>query len=216
MAEPLQTSGPPQPPQTSAAKPQAKQPAAAPKPPAETDYAHVPLGEEMDKAKWTLPPIGIVLIGIALVALIGFVVGWFNRYQPVASGKVDQVFAVATTDGSSVLASVQVTVKNDFKKPVFIRNLKGELKTADGKSYEDVPANEVDYARYFEAFPDLRAHAGPALKPETRIEPGQQVQGTMVFGFPVTKDDFDKRQNLLITVEPYDSRAIVFSEKPQK
>lgn len=186
---------------------------AAKKPPAETDYAHIPLGEEMDRAKWTLPPIGIVLIGIAVVAVVGFALGWFNRYQPAVSGHVDDVFAVQMSDGASVLSTVRVSVKNDTQKALYIRNLKGELKTADGKSMEDVPASEVDYERYFQAFPDLRAHAGPALKLEQKIDPGQQVQGTLVFGFNVTKDDFDKRQNLLITIEPYDNRAIVLAEK---
>ena len=189
----------------------------APTPPKDIDYGNVPLSEEFDKAKWTLPPVGIVLAGIAIVLVVGAVLGWFNRYIPVASGQIREVFAVEGSDKASVLTTVLVSVRNDTEKPIFIKNLNAKLDTADGKSYDDTAANEVDYERYFQAFPDLRAHAiAAALKPETKIAPGQQVSGTLVFGFPVPKADFDSRKNLSVTVEPYDQRAIVVAEKEQK
>src|ERR1051326_1557705 len=199
--------------------PQPSPPAAAPKsvaPPKDIDYGNVPLSEEMDKAKWQLPPAQIVGVGIAVALIAALILAWIFRYQPVASGQLRDVFAVETTDHSSVLSTVLVSVRNDFEKSIFIKNMKGTLTTADGKTYEDIPASEVDYERYFQAFPDLRAHALAALKPETKIVPGQQASGTLVFGFPVTKEQFDSRKNLEITVEPYDRRAIVISEKPQK
>jgi hypothetical protein len=204
-------------PETQAPRP--SQPAAAPKPvqpPKDIDYGNVPLSEEMDKAKWQLPPAQIVGVGVAVVVIAALIFAWIFRYQPVASGQLRDVFAVETTDHSSVLATVLVSVRNDFEKSIFIKNLKGTLTTADGKTYEDIPASEVDYERYFQAFPDLRAHAIEALKPETKIVPGQQASGTLVFGFPVTKEQFDSRKNLEITIEPYDRRAIVISEKPAK
>lgn len=204
MSDPQPTVPPPQPSQTT--KPQPK----------EIDYGNVPLSEEMDKAKWQLPPAQIVGVGIAVVLIVGLIVGWIFRYQPVASGQLRDAFAVETTDHSSVLCTVLVSVRNDFERPIFIKEMKGTLTTADGKTYDDIPASEVDYERYFQAFPDLRAHALQALKPETKVIPGQQASGTLVFGFPVTKDQFDSRKNLEVRVEPYDRRAIVISEKPQK
>lgn len=180
------------------------------------EYGHLPLSEEMDKAKWTLPPITIVLAGIGIMVVLGLMFGMIFRYQPVATGQFRDVFCVEMADQASVLCTVQITVRNDSEKPLFIHSLKGTLQTADGKGYEDTPANEVDYERYFQAFPALREHATAALKPETKIVPGQQVYGTLVFGFPVPQSQFDSRQNLLITVQPYDNRAIVMAEKAQK
>ena len=211
MADPLPNTDAQQTSQTATPAPQA--PKLQPK---EIDYGNVPLSEEMDKAKWQLPPAQIVGVGVAIVLIVGLIVGWIFRYQPVASGQVRDVFAVETSDHASVLATVMVSVRNDFEKSIFIKNMKGTLTTADGKTYDDIPASEVDYDRYFQAFPDLRQHAIEALKPETKIVPGQQASGTLVFGFPVTKAQFDSRKNLEITVEPYDRRAIVISEKPQK
>ena len=204
MAEPVPNTPAPAAPQ---AAPKAK--------PAEPEYGHIPLTEEMDRAKWTLPPWPIVLVGIAVIAVIGGVLGWFTRYQPVASGTLGDIYAIELADHASVLASAQITVRNDSDKPIFIHSLQAELK-ANGQTYNDVAATEVDDLRYFEAFPDLKQHATTVLKPETRILPHQQVQGTMVFGFPVTKQQFDGRQSLDITVEPYDRRSIIIAEHPAK
>jgi len=203
-------------PQPTTPAPQPTTTATAPKQPESINYGNVPFSEEMDKAKWQLPPAQIVGVGVAIVLIVGLIVGWIFRYQPVASGQVREVFAVETTDKSSVLCTVLVSVRNDFERPIFIKEMKGTLTTADGKSYDDTPASEVDFERYFQAFPDLRSHAVAAIKPETKIVPGQQAAGTLVFGFPVTKEQFDGRKNLQITIEPYDRRAIVISEKPQK
>src|ERR1051326_7222533 len=87
--------------------PQPSQPAAprSVAPPKEIDYGNVPLSEEMDKAKWQLPPAQIVGVGIAVVLIVGVIVGWIFRYQPVASGQVRDIFAVETTDKSSVLCT---------------------------------------------------------------------------------------------------------------
>jgi hypothetical protein len=199
----------PSPPATSQPTPRKPQPK-------EIDYGNVPLSEEMDKAKWQLPPAQIVGVGVAVVLIVALIVGWIFRYQPVASGQLRDIYAVETSDHSSVLATVMVSVRNDFERSIFIKNMKATLTTADGKTYDDTPASEIDYERYFQAFPDLRQHAIAALKPETKIIPGQQASGTLVFGFPVTKEQFDSRKNLEITIEPYDRRAIVISEKPQK
>ncbi|HZQ92115.1 MAG TPA: hypothetical protein VFA60_10010 [Terriglobales bacterium] len=190
--------------------PATKQPPRQEAPP--PDFGHIPMTEEMDRARWTLPPLRIVAVGIGIFLILVAVVSWFTRYQPVASGTVDQVFAVETADKANVLAAIQVTVRNDSKKLLYVKNLKATLK-AGGKESTDEPASAVDYERYFQGFPDLRAHAGEALKPETQVQPGKAVTGTMIVAFPVSKQDFDARQSLTVSVEPYDERAISFAEK---
>ena len=80
MAEnPIPT--PPSKPPEPAATPQSKpgQPAAKPEP----EYAHVPMSEEFDKAKWTLPPFVPVLIAAVVVAVIVAIVSFTNRPKPV-------------------------------------------------------------------------------------------------------------------------------------
>src|SRR5258707_12407783 len=91
-------------------------------------------------------------------------------------------FPIWGGDPASVLATIQSTVRNDTDKPLFIRNLKGQLK-ANGQTYDDVPAEEVDYERNFQSYPDPIQHASAVLNPETRIVPGLQAPCTLVLAF---------------------------------
>lgn len=181
-------------------------------PPAPPDAGHIPFTEEFDRAKWTLPPLPILGVGLAIFALALVVVMWFGRYQPAVSGTVSDVFAVEQVGGEAVLLTAQVTVRNDTDKALFIKQIKGELR-ADNRTLADDAAATSDFERYFTGYPDLRPHATAPLKNETRIAPHQQVSGTVVFGFPVTKQQFDARQELKVIVVPYDRREVPISEK---
>ena len=52
----------------------------------------------------------------------------------------------------------------------------------------------------------------PPQMNEAKIAPGGRQAGTMVFSFPVTKDQFDKRKSLTITIQPYDQKAVVLTK----
>ena len=73
----------------------------------------------------------------------------------------------------------------------------------------DDAAPAVDAQRYFEAFPDLKAHALDILTAETRMNPGEKISGTVVVSFPVKADVFAARKSLTVTVAPYDELPVV-------
>ncbi len=185
----------------------------APKPAAsvpEPDAGHIPMSEEMDRAKWTLPPPKIVGIALLIVAIVVTAVSWLARAKPGALGSIDQIFAVEQPDKNSVLVAVQFTVKNVEKKPLWIRNLKARLKT--DQEFNDEAASAVDFERYFQAYPELRQHASEAMKAETRIEPGAQQSGTIIVGFPVPKEAFERRKSFSVILEAYDRRPLVITK----
>src|SRR5947209_19121880 len=63
-------------------------PPPSPKPEA-PDAGHVPMTEEMDSAKWSLPPIVPVLIALALVAIaVAIYTVHGTRFVPRPNGKV--------------------------------------------------------------------------------------------------------------------------------
>ena len=183
-----------------------KKPAAPP-----PDAGHIPMGEEFDRAKWTLPPWQPVAIALAIVAVIVLVVVWQLSLKPLAVGSIDDVAAVQLP-GDSVLVAVQVTVTNPGKKALWIHNLKARLKTATGE-FSDTAASPVDFERYFQGFPELRAHAIEPLKVETKIAPGATERGMIIVSFPVNKEAFDKRQAISVIIEPYDQRAVVITKQ---
>ena len=174
------------------------------------DPAHVPMSEEFDRAKWTLPPIGIVLIGIAIVAVVGALLVYTNRAKPVVGGGINSVASVQLPD-NTVLAAVQLNISNSTQKQWYIENIKATIKTAQGE-FSDDAATAVDSQRYFQAFPALGNAGTQVLKFDQKLAPGQQESGTVVFSFPITKDQFDQRQSLTITIQPFDNLPVTFTK----
>ncbi len=186
-------------------------PAAAPKPKEqEIDRAHVPWSEEFDKAKWTLPPAKIVGIALVIVAIVVVILSYLNRAKPVASGGITTVNAVQLQD-NTILAAISLNVGNITDKKWYIRNVKATVKTDQGE-YSDDAATAVDSERYFQAFPGLGAGASPILKFDQKIDPGQSGAGTIVVSFPITKEQFDARKSLTVTIEPFDNKPVTLTK----
>ncbi len=195
---------PPTPEQTEAGLPLAPQPGGPPIVPA--------FGEEFDRAKWTLPPVKIVGIAIAIVAVALAVVAFLNRARPVGVGSIDKVAAAELGDKASVLVAINITLRNVTEKPLYIHEMNATVSTAQGKSLSDSAASPVDFARYFQAYPALGQSAIAPLQVETKIAPGAEVRGTLVVSFPVSAAEFDQRKSLRVTIRPYDRPPVVLTQ----
>ena len=147
------------------------------------------IGEEFGTAKRNLPPAKIVLIGIAVVLVVGAILV-FTQSLPSSAGSIDDVVGVEVPNQGTVLAAINVTVRNGGKKAMWIHSMKATLKTDSGE-FPDEAASPVDFERYFQALPALKQHAMEPLKVETKIQPGGEVNGTIMVSFPVTQDGFD-------------------------
>ncbi len=174
------------------------------------DRAHVPMGEEFSRARWTLPPWQPVAVALAIVAVVVVALSFLTRAKPQGSASLDNV-NVVQVQPDSVLVAVNVTLANNGEKPMWIHTIKATL-TTDKGIFNDEAAPAVDVERYYQAFPDLKQNTQPALLPEAKIAPGAQQKGTVVFSFNVPKDDFDKRKSLTVTIQPYDQKAVVLTK----
>src|SRR5437667_9840696 len=92
-----------------------------------SDAGHVPMTEEFDRAKWTLPPIVPVLIALAVVAVVValFLVGT-NR--PIARGNILGVYPAEQAHQTHVLVGVQLAVEHLDKNPIWIRDIRVPVK----------------------------------------------------------------------------------------
>ncbi len=151
-----------------------------------------------------------ICLGILAIAVIIFI--FLEKPTASASGSIDNVTAVAIPNQDSLLVAINVSFRNNSKQPFWIHDIKADLVTANG-SYADTAASAIDFARYFQAFPELQQHALPALKPEDKIAPGAEDAGTIVVGFPVTTDAFNSRKSLTVTVWPYDQQVPLIMKK---
>jgi hypothetical protein len=160
--------------------------------------------EDMATPERKLPPTKILLITLAGLAVVLAIWGFLGRAKPQGAGSVDNVVAVELPNQNAMLVAITVTLHNSGEKPLWIHTIQGKLKTPPKNEYLDVAASAVDFDRYFEAYPALKPGALPALMPETKILPGNDVKGTVIVSFPVKQDEFDKRQSLSVSVLPYD------------
>ena len=175
-----------------------------------SDIGHVPMSEEFDRAKWTLPPIVPVLIGLAAVAIVVGLLVVTHRPKPTANGEITKVAAAEQAD--NVVVAVQIKFHNLTEQRVWVRNITSELEAADGKKYPDSSAAADDMNRYIQAFPVLGEAKAEPLREDLKIAPGNSFTGMTVFAYPVKKADFDARKSLTVTIAFYDRAPLVLKQ----
>ena len=175
------------------------------------DAGHVPITEEFDSAKRTLPPAAPVAIALVVVAIVVGIIAFLFRAKPVVQGGIDAAFFSEPAGMSNGMVLLQVTLRNVGSRTLYIKNIKVNLKT--DQELSDDAASPIDYDRYFTAYPDLKEHVTQPLLVEMKIPPGGEQKGTVVVSFPVTKEQFDARKDLNVTIEPYDQNPIVLREQ---
>lgn len=186
-------------------------PAPAPKPSSPApDAGHIPITEEMDSAKWTLPPVIPIVIAVVLVAVVIAVVVFSTRPKPVATGNITKVLAVE--NGDNVLVAVHVNFHNEMDQSVWIREINSAVQTADGKTYNDNAAPGADLDRYLQAAPPLAEGRIAPLRAEMKIPARQSQAGMVIFAFPVTKAVFDGRKSLTVRMDFYDHPSVVLKQ----
>ena len=189
------------------------------------DAGHVPMSEEFDSAKWTLPPIVPVVIGLVIVAIVVGIVLIGGRAKPGATALITGVYAVDQKGQTGVLAIVQVHIHNVGTRPLWIKASSVTIETDRGK-WTDEAAAASDFKRYFQAYPELKPYEKPALAAETKIPPDTDFDGMVLVGYPpppepnaatpppgFSKADFDKRKSLTINIDLYDRRPLEVQEK---
>jgi len=178
-------------------------PPSTPAPPAPPPGTPFNIAEEFGTRRKNLPPTRIVLIGVGLVVIVAVIFAAIQRPQSQASGSIDDVVAAEIPDQNSVLVAINLSIHNGGSKPYWIHTIEASIETSSG-NFSDEAAAAVDFDRYFQGFPTLKAHALPALKRETMLAPGADTQGTIIVSFPVSADAFAKRKSITVTVRPYD------------
>ncbi len=190
-------------------KPQATKPTQAANAPS---AGHIPITEEMDSAKWTLPPIVPLLVATVLVAIVVSVVVLSNKTKPSASLAITKVVSAAQ-EGNTMVA-IQIELDNQVEGPLWIKEIKAEVETADGKKYSDSAAPGVDAPRYMEAFPPLAEAKADWLKEELKIPTKTSFNGVAIFSYPVAKAAFDKRKQVTLRIQLYDRPSLVATNVP--
>jgi hypothetical protein len=195
-----------------------EKPNAAPTPPpanppsAPAKGPTINIADEFGTAKRNLPPMKIVGIAIAAVVIVFAIVAFVQRAKPQGGGSLDNVVAVDLPGQNSVLVALTFTLRNSGEKSLWVHDVKGKLVTASGEQTDDA-VSAVDFDRYFQAFPALKAGALQAMSPEDKLQPAQQVQRTVMVSFTVPLDQFNQRKSVSVIVQPYDQPVPIVLSK---
>src|ERR1035441_10894274 len=92
------------------------------------DAAHVPIMEEFDNAKRSLPPAVPVVIALLVVGIVVAVIAFLERSKPVAQGGIDAVYASQPADMTNTMVVLNVTLRNVGDKAVYIRSISAHPK----------------------------------------------------------------------------------------
>lgn len=203
MSDPKTVSGPPKAGATNAAS----------APPTVPAGPTINIGEEFGTAKKNLPPVKIVLIAVGAVLVVVAIASFMKRARPQASGTLDNIAAVEIPDQNSTMAALTFTVHNVSDKILYVHTLQGVLKQPSGETSSADAVSAVDFDRYYQAFPSLKAGAQPALPPETKIQAGETVSRTIIVAFPVPLEKFNQRQSVGVTIWPYDETVPIVMTK---
>jgi hypothetical protein len=176
-------------------------PASPPDDPLITEFR---IGDEFGTAKRSLPPAGIVIACIVGIAIVVGIFAFTGRAKPQGGGAINFVTAVDVPGQNIVMAAITFTLRNTAQRPLWVHTLKAELTTADNQTQEDEAASVVDLERYFQAFPALKESSEPPLSPETKMLTGTEKKGTIIVSFKVSKEIFDQRKSLTVSIQPYD------------
>jgi len=192
------------------------------------DAGHVPMSEELDSPRWSLPPLVPVLIAAVVLAVILGVYLLSSKQPPTSSGSAIRVVALpvhteskgsiapggeGTLDQNiekrdSVLVNIALDVKNAIGKPMYIKGVEGKLVAEKGE-FNDSAAPASDYERIVQAYPQLAIPEAKPLQSESSIAANSDQRGVVIFSFPVAREDWEKRKSLQATVNFYDHAPLV-------
>ena len=192
------------------------------------DAGHVPMSEELDSPRWSLPPLLPVLIAAVVLAVILGVYLLSSKQPPTSSGSAIRVVALplhieskgsiapggeGTLDQNiekrdSVLVNIALDVKNAIGKPMYIKGIEGKLVAEKGE-FNDSAAPASDYERIVQAYPQLAIPEAKPLQSESSIAANSDQRGVVIFSFPVPREAWEKRKSLQATVNFYDHAPLV-------
>ena len=192
------------------------------------DAGHVPMSEELDSPRWSLPPLVPVVIAAVVLGVILGVYLLSSKQPPTSSGSAIRVVALpvhteskgsiapggeGTLDQNiekrdSVLVNIALDVKNAIGKPMYIKGIEGKLVAEKGE-FNDSAAPASDYERIVQAYPQLAIPEAKPLQSESSIAANTDQRGVVIFSFPVPREDWEKRKSLQATVNFYDHAPLV-------
>ncbi len=117
----------------------------------------------------------------------------FNSHSIVV-GHVDP-----TEDDLYVVANVHVVDR--LKVPLVLNDITVSLTASDGTQTTADAANKKDLPNLYVTFPALKPYVSDPILRGTRLQPGEQAEGMVLFTFPITQAEWNQRKSAAISFD---------------
>lgn len=168
-----------------------------------------------------------ILLSVFVLALAGYLIWRFTPHRTadlsVTATTVFPVHLVFKGDTivvgrdqveDDVYVLVTVRLKNELRLPLFLKDFNGSLIPSDTLPLTTSAVQKADLATLYQTFPALEKLAAKQANPlyrETRVDPGQTVEGTVMLHFPVTPAVWDARQDATLTIDLYHQPSLTLT-----
>jgi len=176
------------------------------------------------------PVFAAVAALVIVVACIGGYV-WINTKPPVHRGALVSIDAypihreLSTGSGLGGLAGqkdiydeeivvANVRITSQTQMPLFLHDMWADVTLADGTVERSTGASTKDYHDVFIAYPALAPkQTNPVLR-DTTMTPGQEINGQIVFHYPISGQQWGQRKDFKVYVEFLHQKDLVLDETP--
>ena len=159
-----------------------------------------------------------VLLALVISSLV--VLAWvrFGRKTPVATGEIARVaiypVQAKITGGAAgnageqgqdeiinqLLVFAHVRLNNPNKAPITVVDDWAVITMPDGNTERSLGASQVAFDKVFQAYPQLAPLRMDPLRRDAQIQPGQSVDGLVVFSYQLSKEQWEKRKSMQVTI----------------
>jgi hypothetical protein len=170
------------------------------------------MAEESSPVRFIL--IILVAIIIPVVVVAGYVL--INREPNPYLGQVLSVNVYpihrettqpTTVDGlggqtetyDEILVFADVRIQNTAKIPIYMRDMWAVANLPDETSRSSA-ASTSDFNKVFIAYPDTKQYQKAPLLRDTTLQPGQSIEGQMIFHYQLSKAQWDSRSGMDINI----------------
>jgi len=176
-------------------------------------------------------PLLVVLAAIVIVVGIIGAYLWATWTGPVHTGQVVSVSAypihreLSTGAGlgglqgqpnvyDEVIVLADVKIRSTTKLPLFLQDYWGNVTLPSGDVEQSLAASGEDYRKVFIAYPVLEAQRKTPMPRGVTMTPGQEIEGQLIFHFPITQKDWEARKQFDIVVGFINQKSLVLHTMP--
>jgi hypothetical protein len=159
-----------------------------------------------------------VLLAIIVSSLVVFVWVRFGRKTPVATGDIARVAIYpvqakitggnAGTPGmegqdeiiNQLLVFAHVRLHNPNNTAITLEDDWAVITLPNGETRRSLGASGADFVKVFQAYPQLAPLRMDPLRRDVQIQPGQSVDGLVVFSYPLSREQWDARKSMQVTI----------------